>query len=504
MRPFLGRFQNIVRGSSSQAALSLVCLFVLILGARLIFPGPITEPDSDYYSEVAQNLAKYRCYGWVDEETGACSPVWGNQPPGYPMFLAALQALGVQSLYYVVLTQTVIFAIAATYALWAVYAWHKSLATLLMSGAILALSPATIAWPRWVMTETLAGAAALWVFAEIFRSLALKRLRILQISLALAAAILVRWDQIWLLVPAAACAIYIGYRNPFNVCRQIGIIGFAAGFLIFFMVLRAVILGLPLLPTVEEDLTKGARDFWWVAAKNQSFARSFTWPIEDKKYALMVSQFDYSSIAPGFDTARLRAVINRISALPAGTALPEELDAELAELARSPSSEAWSRLHLVAHRAMAIWTQWDNFYKSGWSHLDEEIGAENFARAYRTALLILAAALLFFLRGERLFILGCLISYVALRTCFLACFGVLESCYLVPMLSSMELVLIAVAIPSALRVSNTAVEDVFTSRVDPADQGKQPRSKRLASPRTIVLSILRRLRFLRTPERTIS
>jgi hypothetical protein len=139
------------------------------------------------------------------------------------MFLGALQALGLQSLYYVVLIQTAIFAIAATYALWAAYSWHKSLPTLLISGAILPLSPATIAWPRWVMTETLAGAAALWVFAEIFRSLALRRLRILQLSLALATATLVRWDQIWLLVPAAACAIYIDHRNPLNACRQIGI-----------------------------------------------------------------------------------------------------------------------------------------------------------------------------------------------------------------------------------------------------------------------------------------
>jgi hypothetical protein len=473
MRPFLGRFQNIVRGQSSQAALSLACLFVLILGVRLIFPGPITEPDSDYYSELAQNLVKHHCYGWVDGET--CTPVWGNQPPGYPMFLAALQALGLQSLYYAVLAQTVIFAIAATYALWAAYTWHKSLATLLISGAILALSPVTIAWPRWVMTETLAGAMALWVFAEIFRSLTLRRLRILQLSLALAAAILVRWDQIWLLVPAAACAIYIGHRNPFNACRQIGIMSFAAGLSIFFMVARAAIVGLPLLPSVasDDDLPKGVMEFWRVAAKNQSFTASFEWPVTKQKYERMASQFDYSSIAPGFDTTRFRAVLKQISALPPDTALPRELDADLDELARNPSSEAWSHLHLVADRAMAIWTQWDNFYEAGWKTSDNKpIGAENFARAYRTALLILAAALLFFLRGERLFILGSLIAYVAVRTCFLAFLGLLETRYLVPMFPSMELVLIAVAIPSALRVLNTGVEDVFTPRVDPADLGE--------------------------------
>jgi len=371
------------------------------------------------------------------------------------MFLAALQALGLQRLYNVVLAQTIIFAIAAIYALWAANTWHKSLATLLISGAILALSPVTIAWPRWVMTETLAGAMALWVFAEIFRSLALRRLRILQLSLALATAILVRWDQIWLLVPAAACAIYMGHRNPLNVCRQIGIMSFAAGLLIFLMVLRAVILGLPLLPSVEEDLTNGARDFWWVAAKNQSFTNSFTWPIEDKKYENVASRFDYSSVAPGFDTTRLRAVLNQISTLPAGAALPQRLDAELEELARNPSSEAWSHLHLVAYRAKAIWTQSEFIYESGWRTSDKPIGVENFARAYRIGLLILATAFLFFLRGERLFILGSLFSYVALRTFFFASLGLLETRFLVPMFPSMELVLFAVAIPAISRVRTT-------------------------------------------------
>jgi hypothetical protein len=99
--------------------------------------------------------------------------------------------------------------------------------------------------------------------------------------------------------------------------------------------------------------------------------------------------------------------------------------------------------------------------------LNEKDWAENFARPYRTALLILAAALLFFLRGERLFILGSLISYVALRTCFLAFLGELESRYLVPMLPSLELVLIA---PTISRPSPTPVEDEITSRVDCVDQ----------------------------------
>ena len=138
-------------------------------------------------------------------------------------------------------------------------------------------------------------------------------------------------------------------------------------------------------------------------------------------------------------------------------ARPERLDAELADLARNPDAEAWSRFHLLAYRVMAIWTQWDNFYESGWKTSPDPSGAEYFVRPYRIALVVFAAALLLISRGEQLFILGCLLSYVALRTCFFAFFGLLESRYLVPMLSSMELVLATATIVTILRVSTPAV-----------------------------------------------
>ena len=81
----------------------------------------------------------------------------------------------------------------------------------------------------------------------------------------------------------------------------------------------------------------------------------------------MASRFDYSSLAPGLDTIRLHALISRVSALPEGSELPRDLDAEFGELARNPSSKAWSRPRLFAYRAMAMWTQEDNFYESGWN-----------------------------------------------------------------------------------------------------------------------------------------
>src|SRR5262249_45597037 len=88
---------------------------------------------------------QFHCFGWVNAVTGACTPIWGYQPPVYSVLLGVVQTADPESRYYVVLIQTVIFAIAATYAFWAAYSWHKSLTALLISGALIAPSPATIA-----------------------------------------------------------------------------------------------------------------------------------------------------------------------------------------------------------------------------------------------------------------------------------------------------------------------------------------------------------------------
>jgi hypothetical protein len=228
-------------------------------------------------------------------------------------------------------------------------------------------------------------------------------------------------------------------------------LGFASGLVILLMMLRAAIIGIPLYPSINEDLPEGARAFWSVAAKDQSLEPGFYWPIGDKTYAQMDSKFDYSSLAPGLDTVQLHALISMISALPEDSELPRDLDAEFAELARNPSPKAWSRLQLFAYRAMAMWTQEDNFYESGWKTSPGPNGAEKLVRPYRRALLVFAVALLLISRGEQLFIVGCVVSYLAVRTCFFAFFVLLESRYLVPTFSSLELVTATAASLTLLR-----------------------------------------------------
>src|SRR5262249_38841015 len=160
-----------------------------------------------------------------------------------------------------------------------------------------------------------------------------------------------------------------------------------------------------------------------------------------------VDRFDYSSIAPGFDTAGLHTVIQRVSALPPDQELPQQLDAELAHLARSPTSAAWSHIHLLAYRVMVMWTQWDSFFESGWKTSQESNGSEYFVRPYRITLAILAAALS---RGEQLFIVECLWLYVIVRICFFAYNAILETRYLMPMLPSIELVVTTGIVLTAL------------------------------------------------------
>jgi hypothetical protein len=422
-----------------QVAVACSLLFLLIVLPRLILPAPVTTPDSNDYFRLANNLITSNCYGYDLEPNGTCKPFWGYQPPGYPIFLVALRLIGAPKPIHAVVTQTFVFALAGVYALWASFALHRSLRVLIFCGIILALSPMTVAWSRWVLTETLAGAGALWVFAEIFRSIANRYLRSLHLTLAVSAAMLMRWDQIWVLIPVAACAFYV--LPPFNAARRIAIVASAAGLPMLAMVVRAALIGLPLLPPYIGDAPQGMIEFWRGATKNQNFTAGFQWPIWSRNYEGLAERLDYTSMVREFDTPRFRVLIRRIGALRSGTELPAEMDAELAELARSVKLGVFSKLRILAQRAVGLWFNRDNVTMSGWSGVQGAESAETIAHIYRVSLVVLAAAMLLFLTGQPLFVLACLVSYFVFRTGFLVYLAALETRYLVPMFPAIEVVL---------------------------------------------------------------
>jgi hypothetical protein len=327
---------------------------------RLAFASPMITEDSKFFVLLADNMNINHCYSVSNLQLAECKPSWGSQPPGYPVFIALVRRLVGTDPLQVVFAQTTVFALAAATALWAFYSWHKSVAALLGSLLMLAFSPVSVAWPRWVLTETLAAAAGLWVFAALFRSLGARRMRVITAALAIAGATLVRWDQIWLLVPASLCAFYLGGSS--KGLRDTAAMGFIAALPFLAMIARAALVGLPLLPSM----------------------------ISDAKFA----------------RGGVVAILN-----------------------------------LIWQRAEKIWTGKDAIFSSGWSSLPSAQMAENLCHVYRMVLILSCLSLLLLVRGAVFVLVVGLLSYVALRTIFLASLTALEIRYLMPMFPVMEIVL---------------------------------------------------------------
>lgn len=185
---------------------------VVAVAARLAFVEAFPQLDSDGhgYLSFGLNIAQNFCYSRYDPGAGACLSHWGgSQPPGYPFFIAIVEWIWAASPQFIRYAQTLL-AVGAI--LWLARSFEfltGSRSTALALGLVLALSPMTIAWPRHVLTETLAIATTTFVLAEIIRSLTEKRVRGTSLTIGLVAASFARLDGILLLAPVAVLIFYI-------------------------------------------------------------------------------------------------------------------------------------------------------------------------------------------------------------------------------------------------------------------------------------------------------
>jgi len=357
----------------------------------------------------------------------------------------------------VVLFQAALFSIAAAIALWSSYSWHKSIPALISSLILITLSPLSIAWPRWVLTETLAAAAGLLVFAALFCSFAAQRMKVIKTGIAIALAIFLRWDQIWLLVPAFLCAFYLGGYS--RGLRHTVTIGLIAIFPILAMIGRAGLVGIPLLPnnsiTSDPYLAKGVWVFFQKTALTQDATSGFLWSMWDRRYEELNRVFNYDSIFSSYDTVRFRSLTDRISALPNGSPLPADIDAELVDLAgASKKLGIGLTLNFTFQRAIKMWTAMDTIFYSGWMQLPSAKTVETFSFAYRILLIITCILLLLRARGVEFVLLVGLICYIAFRTFFFASLTMLEIRYLMPMFPVMEVALVSLAVRGRKQARN--------------------------------------------------
>ena len=351
---------------------SAVAVAALAPRLILIFLVPQAYGDASAYLHVAENIFRNFCVSLSDPATGECVPHWGgNQLPGYPAFIALVWAVAGESLTAVRIAQAFAVSIAIVWMSHAVGRLSGSPRAALLAGLVLALSPLAVAWPRHLFTETLALATTIWVFAELVLSISQGRLRLLPLALALAGAIFIRHDAVWLCLPVALCGFLI--HPPLTAVRRGAIL--------------ILIMAVPLGGWWVRSISAGLAPFpFSVLASGERYPAGYlawanTWSTNEYQlagWAFPMNLYAYSNIqidgpkayGDSAEEARVTALLDRLAAFD-GQPFPSDVDEAFAALARERQSQDPLRywLWLPVKRAAMMWG--NPFTSVGWPTASE-------------------------------------------------------------------------------------------------------------------------------------
>lgn len=206
----------------------LYLIFILAFSVRLIFVllFPTLGGDADIYMLVASNILDGCGVAISQVNAETCIPHFGgNQGPGYPFFVALNWWLFDHSNLATRITQNAVLCSSIVYFVLALERFMKCRKKAVIIGIIIAVSPCTIAWPRFMQTETLALAGTLWVFSALLNSVTQKKLQILSISVALTFTSFIRFDAVALIMPICFTALSTGgFKKALKNLIVVGVI----------------------------------------------------------------------------------------------------------------------------------------------------------------------------------------------------------------------------------------------------------------------------------------
>jgi hypothetical protein len=454
---------------------AFLVIVAIAIVARLIFvfAFPETGGDWDVYGAVAQNILRGCGVSLSDPSGAECVPHFGgNHLPGYPAFVALAWVLSGHSDMAIRVAQVLLHGLALLRLMSIVEHWTACRPIATAVGLVMALSPLDVAWPRYMQTETLALATAIWFFAEIVASIDQGRLRAIPLGLAIVAATFIRLDGVFLCVPVAVAAFYL--HRPVEAIRR-GTIAAAVVALSFAAwTARNIAVGLPGLLPIGMVIPNGAPTPYgylkwgstWITEEYQRMG--WAWPVNHMSYGSIA--IDNKAFDSAEEKTRVMGLLTELKRSE-GKPFPTELDAQFAELARERASRAPVRTYLLlpAMRALALFE--NPFSSFGWPNemIGGSIGDQgrleasrspsrlfDLALAYpdRAASKALNGVYRYLLFASMLFVMGLalvgrlprsapliwiVVTWVAARTLFLAVTNNVETRYTAPTVPPLEL-----------------------------------------------------------------
>jgi hypothetical protein len=449
-------------------ALAVFAIFSLSFVPRLLLVIFHLEIASDAvtYGNVASNILLNGCVSLVNPAEGLCTPHWGgNQFPGFPAFIALIWAFVPESWIAVAVAQSLVFSLSVVY-LW--YALDKCLISpvaAILATLVVSLSPLSMPWARFILTDTLSLTVVVIVAAELLRSLDEGKLRIPTIGIALGIGFFIRFDTAILAIPVAIIGFYL---HSFQIAIRRGL---AIAFILLAPVLawsaRGISVGLGPYPNIFFISNGYSPPMGYIAwartwATSQYQAPMWFYPIHFAEYSKINLPPDAFQ-----SEAQKSRVLDVLVALESfnGTEFPKELDNRFQQFADENKAghpmDYW--LTLPLKRLALIWINPLNSagwpVRTGWlngiphpKNLFEIIIANPYSAVvkgvsamYRIGLPLIAFAFLVFRRNRispiaKIFLIATL-GHTLFRTIFLGWGFFIETRYLLQLVPFLEIAL---------------------------------------------------------------
>jgi len=449
----------------------LLALFVLALATRMMVALGWPEKGGDYslYVPVAENILNNFCISYSPVEGGLCEPHWGgSHPPGFPIFIAAVWAVFGQSDVAIRWAQVAVEGIALVWFVRAIAVYSGVARAGIAAGLLIALSPLQIPYARFISTEILAVAAALWVFAEVLLSFAEKKLRVVPLGLAVTAAFFLRYDGAVICGLVALAAFLI--HRPVEAIWRGALVAMILSVFVGGWLGRNVSVGLTPLPPSQAELhhlPKGL--FKWCASWMTS---QYDWPRwyypmqHGKKYSkIRIPDRAYISDE---EKQRVETLLKELSRYD-GQVAPSQIDQAFENLLEDRKQNAPLRHYLVDPVKGVLHMLYNPYYSMGWptpaGNVDhderDKLMAQGVAGKIQLALnnpvdaLIRGGGFIYRLGIWALFLAGALfmgriaprwlkilwlfsLSYMALRSLFFGALSIVDSRFLLQGYAYME------------------------------------------------------------------
>lgn len=363
-------------GNSVYLVIGLVAFIPRILMA--LFFSEATG-DSEVYMQVAKNLLQNGCISLSSIASGDCAPHWGgNQFPGYPVFVAAsiwLIPPVVEASVAVGITQSLVASLAIIRMAQVLKRMFRSMRAVVIVGLFLALSPAHLAWSRWVLTESLATTLSIWFFAELMVSIHERRIRVIFLSSIMGLAVLVRYDMIFMVIPLVGAVFWMGNfkRNALALL----IVGVLSALPSCAWIARSLVQGLPFPPPSLNidgrlDLREPIGFKAWVNTwiHNQYQLRSTIWPVTKLRYDdIVIPNIIFQTSA---EAKEINLLLEDLKSYT-GHEFPVHIDDAFERLAQRRCSEWPLKCWVVNPLLRAGWLWFNPLTSYGWPAKPETV-----------------------------------------------------------------------------------------------------------------------------------